>query len=399
MTREKMIEEFERVFKTTEDVIVVYSPGRVNLIGEHTDYNGGHVFPCALNLGMYAAIRKRDDRKLRFYSLNYENDGILESRVSNIQYSKTDWWANYPKGVVSAFVNKGIVINKGFDMLVYSEIPSASGLSSSACLEVLTAFSLIKLFKLKVSKINTALLCQKAENEFCGVNCGIMDQFAIAMGKKDNAIFLDTATLEYKYLPFVLDGYKLIISCTNKKRGLGASEYNVRRAECEHALEEIKASPECENISNWGELDCETFDANAHYITSEVERRRAKHAVYENQRTIKAVAALEAGDLLEFGKLMNESHDSLRYDYEVTGPELDSIVEESRKIDGVIGSRMTGAGFGGCAVSLVREDCVDEFIKQVGRNYYSDIKLKADFYVIDVGGGPREIKPALQKEG
>lgn len=391
MTKEQLIEKFGQVFGDTEGVRVMFAPGRVNLIGEHTDYNGGHVFPCALTIGTYAVIRKRTDNKIRFYSVNFEQDNIIETRLTNLSYVKTDWWANYPKGVIETFKKNGIAIGSGFEMLIYGNIPSSSGLSSSASIEVLTAFCLIKLFNLKVSKIKAAKICQEAENDFCGVNCGIMDQFAIAMGKKDNAIYLDTATLEYTYVPIKLDGVKVIITCSNKKRGLGTSKYNERRQECETALAELKESEECSSILSLGDLDEDTFERNAHYITNEVNRRRAKHAVTENQRTIKAVNALNNGDLEEFGKLMIASHISLRDDYEVTGDELDALFDASVKQEGVIGTRMTGAGFGGCSVSLVKEDCVDAFIENVGAEYTTKTGLIADFYAIDIGGGPREL--------
>nr|WP_242839146.1 galactokinase [Lachnospira multipara] len=392
MTKRKMIEEFEKVFGTSEGVRVFFAPGRVNLIGEHTDYNGGHVFPCAIPLGTYAAIRKREDSKIRFFSLNYDQNGIIETRINNLKFNKTDWWTNYPKGVIDQIKKMGIAFSSGFEMLVYGDLPSSSGLSSSASIEVLTCLSMIRLYGIKLGKIKTALLCQKAENEFCGVNCGIMDQFAIAMGKKDHAIYLDTATLDYKYVPIKLDKIKLVITCSNKKRGLGSSKYNERRAECEDALRMIKESEECANIKTLGDLSIEQFERNKHYITDEVKLRRARHAVYENMRTIWAVEALTNNDIEKFGQLMNESHISLRDDYEVTGEELDALYDAQSKMKGVIGTRMTGAGFGGCAVSLVKEEYVDEFIEKVSKEYTKKTGLVADFYPLSVGGGPRELR-------
>lgn len=391
MTKDKMIEEFGRVFGDSLGVRVMFSPGRVNLIGDHTDYNGGHVFPCAITLGTYAAVRRRVDNRIRFYSLNFEHDGIIECKLSNLKYVKTDWWANYPKSVVETFKKNGIGIGTGFEMLIYGDLPNSSGLSSSASIEILTALSLIKMFNIKMSKTEAAKIGQQAENEFCGVNCGIMDQFAIAFGKKDNAIYLDTSTLEYQYCPIVLDDIRLVITNSNKKRGLAVSKYNERRQECETALSQIKESAECSDISSLGDLDETTFEKNSFLITDEVIRRRARHAVLENQRTIRAVEALNKGDIEEFGRLMIASHESLRDNYEVTGFELDTLFDSSRKQEGVIGTRMTGAGFGGCTVSLVKKDCIDDFIANVGKEYTEKTGLVADFYCLDIGGGPKEL--------
>lgn len=391
MTKDKLIEEFGHVFGDTEGVRVFFSPGRVNLIGDHVDYNGGHVFPCAITLGTYAVARKREDNKLRFYSMNFKQDGVIETRLSNLTYVKTDWWANYPKGVIETFKKNGIAIGCGMDMLVYGNLPNSSGLSSSASIEVLTSIVLVKLFNIKLGKIAAAKICQQAENEFCGVNCGIMDQFAIAMGKKDNAIYLDTLTMDYGYVPIKLDDVKVVITCSNKKRGLGSSKYNERRAQCEDALAKLKTLPECNDLKSLGDLDEKTFDEVMNAIDDPIEQRRARHAVYENQRTIKAVDALNKGDIESFGRLMTESHISLRDDYEVTGEELDALFDAAVKLKGVLGTRMTGAGFGGCTVSLVKKDCVNDFVKKVGDEYTKKTGLVADFYGIDIGGGPREI--------
>ena len=380
-----ILKKFGEVYGTTEGARAFFAPGRVNLIGEHTDYNGGHVFPCALTIGTYAVARKRNDRKLRFFSMNFEHLGIIESSLDELKPMKEAGWTNYPKGVMWAFGERGMHLDCGLDILLNGNIPNGSGLSSSASVEVVTGFILKSLYGFDVSNQDLALIGQFSENNFNGVNCGIMDQFAIAMGKKDNAIFLDTATLEYEYAPVKLQGAKIVISCSNKKRGLGSSKYNERRSECEMALSEIQSGMGIETL---GDLTEEQFESVKMAIKDEDRRKRAKHAVYENQRTIKAVEALKANDIALFGKLMNESHVSLRDDYEVTGEELDTLVEAAWKIDGVIGSRMTGAGFGGCTVSIVKDEA---FIDQVGKTYKETIGYAADFYVVEIGSGPCEL--------
>ena len=383
--KRELLQKFVEVFGDKGEYQVYFAPGRVNLIGEHTDYNGGHVFPCALTIGTYAVARKRDDKKLCFYSMNFEDLGVLESSVDQLVYKKEDDWTNYPKGVIWAMINKGYKIESGMDILVYGNIPNASGLSSSASLEVLTGFVLKELFQLEVSFVELALIGQYAENNFNGVNCGIMDQFAVAMGKKNHAIFLDTATLSYEYAPLNLGDAKIVIMNTNKKRGLGDSKYNQRRSECETALADLQKVVPLETL---GDLSEEEFETHKSAIKDPIHMKRAKHAVYENQRTIKAVEALENNDIALFGKLMVASHESLQYDYEVTGLELDTIVEAALKQEGVIGARMTGAGFGGCAVSIVRTDAVERFVENVGKEYKAIIGYEADFYVVEVGDGP-----------
>lgn len=386
--KEIILKKFTEVFGDEPGVRAFFAPGRVNLIGEHTDYNGGHVFPCALTIGTYAAARKRKDRKLRFFSMNFEHLGVIESSLDDLTPQKEAGWTNYPKGVMWAFGEKGMDIPCGLDILLNGNIPNGSGLSSSASVEVVTGYILSEMFGLQVSNQDLALIGQYSENNFNGVNCGIMDQFAIAMGKKDNAIFLDTADLSFEYAPIKLEGAKIVISCSNKKRGLGSSKYNERREECETALKQIQGEMD---INTLGDLTEEQFEESKSAITDENCRRRAKHAVYENQRTVQAVAALKANDIEKFGQLMNESHVSLRDDYEVTGEELDTLVEEAWKIDGVIGSRMTGAGFGGCTVSIVKDEAVDEFIEKVGAAYKAAIGYAADFYVVEIGSGPCEL--------
>jgi galactokinase len=383
--KEIVLAEFKKVFGDADGAKVYFAPGRVNLIGEHTDYNGGHVFPCALTIGTYGVARKRNDNKLRFYSMNFENLGVIESSLDDLQPYKEADWTNYPKGVMWAFGEKGMKVPQGMDLLLNGNIPNGSGLSSSASVEVLTGFILRDMFGFDVTNTDLALIGQFSENKFNGVNCGIMDQFAIAMGKKDHAIFLDTATLQFEYAPLKLEGAKIVISCSNKKRGLGDSKYNERRQECESALESLQTMV---NIKSLGELDEATYEKLSPVIKDGVKCRRARHAVYENQRTIEAVRALKAGNIKAFGQLMNESHKSLRDDYEVTGIELDTLVDAAWKVPGIIGSRMTGAGFGGCTVSIVPEAEIDNFIKQVGETYEKTIGYKADFYVVEVGDGP-----------
>ncbi|MCI8769581.1 MAG: galactokinase [Lachnospiraceae bacterium] len=383
--KETLLNKFSEIFGGTEGAKVYFAPGRVNLIGEHTDYNGGHVFPCALTIGTFGVARKREDQVLRFYSMNFEELGVLESSVEGLKPEKEAEWTNYPKGVIWAFQEKGYSVGCGMDLLLFGNIPNGSGLSSSASVEVLTGHILRDFYGFDVSNQDLALIGQYSENKFNGVNCGIMDQFAIAMGKKDHAIFLDTADLSYEYAPLKLENAKIVIGCTNKKRGLGDSKYNERRSECEAALASLQ---KVVDIKSLGELTQEQFETYQSAISDEVKVRRAKHAVLENQRTIQAVDALNRNDIALFGKLMNDSHVSLSKDYEVTGIELDTMVESAWKQDGVIGSRMTGAGFGGCTVSIVEEDKVDRFMEEVGREYKEKIGYAASFYVVEVGDGP-----------
>ena len=380
-----VLAKFAEVFGDNEGAKVYFAPGRVNMIGEHTDYNGGHVFPCALTIGTYGVARKRNDNKLRFYSMNFEGKGIIESSLDDLKPYKEANWTNYPKGVMWAFEERGMKIPCGMDLMLNGNIPNGSGLSSSASVEVLTGFILRDFFGFDVTNQDLALIGQFSENNFNKVNCGIMDQFAIAMGKRNNAIFLDTATLSYEYAPIKLENAKIVIACSNKKRGLGDSKYNERRSECETALAELQQVVE---IKTLGDLDEESFEKYKSAIKSDVRVRRAKHAVYENQRTMRAVDALKNNDVKLFGELMNASHVSLRDDYEVTGIELDTLVEEAWKVDGVIGSRMTGAGFGGCTVSIVKDEAIDAFIDQVGKVYKEKIGYAADFYVVEIGDGP-----------
>ena len=383
-----VLKKFGELYGNADGVNVYFAPGRVNMIGEHTDYNGGHVFPCALTIGTYAAVKKRTDRKLRFYSMNFEKMGVVESSLDDLTPSDAAGWTNYPKGVMWAFAERGMKMDCGLDIVLNGNIPNGSGLSSSASLEVLTGFYLRDLFGFDVTNVDLALIGQYSENNFNGMNCGIMDQFASAMGKKDNAIFLDTADLSYQYAPLVLDGAKIIVTNSNVKHSLVNSAYNERRSECERALEELKTVVD---IKGLGDLSEEQFEADKDAIKDDIRKKRAKHAVYENQRTIRAVEALKNNNLKEFGELMNASHVSLRDDYEVSCDEIDVLVEEAWKVDGVIGSRITGGGFGGCTVSIVKDEAVDTFKEKVGAAYKERVGKNADFYVVEIGDGPSKL--------
>lgn len=384
-----LIEDFKTLYKYEGEVKVFFSPGRVNLIGEHTDYNGGFVFPCALDFGTYAVAVKRNDNIFRMYSKNFENLGIIEFSLDRLINEPQDDWANYPKGVIKTFLEAGFNINSGFDVLFYGNIPNGAGLSSSASIELATSVILKDLFNLDIDMVSMVKLSQKAENKFIGVNCGIMDQFAIGMGKKDNAILLDCNTLNYQYAPVVLNGASIVIANTNKKRGLADSKYNERRGSCEAAVKVLNENGI--DIKYLGELSVEKFNEIKHLITDEEQLKRATHAVTENERTKVAVEKLNAGDIEAFGQLMNQSHISLRDDYEVTGFELDSLVEAAWEAEGVIGARMTGAGFGGCTVSIVKDEFIESFKKSVGEKYTAKTGLVADFYVAKIGDGSRKL--------
>ena len=377
--------KFNEVFK--KEKLYFFAPGRVNLIGEHTDYNGGHVFPCALSFGTHCVFCKRDDKKVRLYSLNFPEKGIIDADLSAISYDKKQDWANYPLGVIKTLQNHGYNINQGFELMFWGDIPNGAGLSSSASIELATAVAMNKVFNLYIPQVELVKFCQEAENKFVGMNCGIMDQFAIGMGKEGCAVLLDCNTLNYEYAPLDLKGVSIVIMNTNKRRELADSKYNERRSECERALKELQRKLP---IKSLGDLSIDEFEKNKELITNPTDRKRAKHAVYENQRTLQAVERLKAGDLKTFGKLMNESHISLRDDYEVTGKELDTLAEASWQQPGVLGARMTGAGFGGCAIALVQDADVKHFIDNVGKIYREKTGLQADFYIASVGGPARQ---------
>ncbi|MCU6711814.1 galactokinase [Paenibacillus sp. J5C_2022] len=371
-----------------QGISVFHAPGRVNLIGEHTDYNGGYVFPAALTFGTTLLIRKREDNGLGLASTNFPDSKTLS--IEAVQYDEADDWMNYPKGIVNELHDEGIVFTSGYDLLYHGEIPNGAGLSSSASIEVVTAYALLSLEKQPLDTVKIALLAQKSENEFNGVKCGIMDQFAVANGKKDHAILLMCDTLAYELVPFNSGSYKLIIGNTNKRRGLVDSKYNERRSQCELAVDELReAYPKLKLL---GELNVEQFNAAKHHIADEVVRNRAQHVVEEIDRVLQSIEALRNNDLERFGALMNGSHDSLRDLYEVTGAELDAMVDAAREVEGVLGSRMTGAGFGGCTVSLVHEDSVEAFIAEVGQRYMEATGLTADFYVCSIGNGVEQLQ-------
>lgn len=385
MMKKKLFDMFAELFGDSEGARFYFSPGRVNLIGEHTDYNGGHVFPCALTLGTYGAARKREDNKIHLYSMNLDSFGVVEASLDDLTNKKEYNWANYPLGVVWAFKEKGHTITSGFDMVIWGNIPNGSGLSSSASLEVLTGVILTDLFEIKdLSMTDLALIGQYSENNFNGCNCGIMDQFAVAMGKKDHAIFLDTSDLSYEYAPCVLDGAKIVITNSKVKHSLVDSAYNDRRNECAAALKALQSELDIQAL---GDLTPEEFEAHKSLIKDAIQLQRAKHAVYENQRTIDAVTALKAGDIERFGKLMNQSHISLRDDYDVSCEEIDILVDLAWKIPGVLGSRITGGGFGGCTVSIVKNESIDTFIETIGKTYLEKVGHEAEFYTVDIGDG------------
>lgn len=387
--KEKLLKKFKELFGNADGVSLYFSPGRVNLIGEHTDYNGGHVFPCALTLGTYGAARKRNDRLVHFYSMNLDHLGVIEASLDELVNKKEYNWANYPFGVVWAFAEKGYTLDCGFDMVIWGNIPNGSGLSSSASLEVLTGVILKDLYGIDaLSMTDLALIGQYSENNFNGCNCGIMDQFAVAMGKKDHAIFLDTSTLNYEYAPVVLEDAKIVITNSKVKHSLVDSAYNQRRQECTDALSELQSVVE---IKTLGDLDEETFEKHKVAIKDPIRQKRARHAVKENQRTIQAVAALRAGDITRFGQLMNQSHISLRDDYEVSCEEIDILVDLAWTLPGVIGSRITGGGFGGCTVSIVKNDSVDTFTESIGQAYKEKVGHEAEFYIVDIGDGAKRL--------
>ncbi len=384
----KMIDTLKEAFAKQfgeGEVESYFAPGRVNLIGEHIDYNGGLVFPCSLSIGTYAVARKNDSGNITCASLNIE--GIVTFETENIEYVKEDGWANYVKGVVKYLKEAGAQIG-GFDVYYYGNIPNSSGLSSSASLEVLTATLVNDLFAFEMDKIDLVKLCKRVENDFIGVNSGIMDQFAVAFGKENMAISLDCDTLEYDYATLNISGFKLVIGNTNYKRGLADSKYNERRAECEKGLEILQKKFDIKQLC---QLSSSNLKEIKDLIDDETIYLRVKHVITENERVKEALSSLNNGNLMNFGKLMNESHDSLRYDYEVTGNALNVIVEEQRKIEGVLGARMTGAGFGGCSVALVDENKVDEFIEKVGKKYEERTGLKAEFYVVNIGDGAKKL--------
>ncbi|WP_246943830.1 galactokinase [Bacillus pinisoli] len=384
---EQLLHNFTSIYGgSIDDLRLFFAPGRVNLIGEHTDYNGGHVLPCALQIGTYLVIRQREDNKINLYSKNFEEVGTISVTLENLSYNKEHDWANYPKGII-AEMNKSQSFTQGFDAMFFGDIPNGAGLSSSASIELVTAVMVNEVYQLNVDRIPLVKLSQKVENQYIGVNCGIMDQFAIGMGKEDQAILLNCDTLDYQYLPMELQNNSIVIANTNKMRGLADSAYNERRATCDGALQKLQAKL---SISSLGELSLAQFEEYKELLSDE-EILRVRHAVSENERTLKAVTVLKAGDLTQFGELMKASHLSLRDDYEVSCMELDTLVEAAWKHEGTIGARMTGAGFGGCTVNIVNNEHIDSFIEQVGTAYKEKVGYEASFYVVGVGCGAKEL--------
>lgn len=368
-----------------EGISLFFSPGRVNLIGEHTDYNGGYVFPCALSFGTYLLVRKNRSRLVNFATTNFDHRGVLKLDEPFEKEGRS--WINYPVGVLNELRKLALEI-EGVDLLYSGDIPNGAGLSSSASIEMVTAFAMNQIFGFGLDRMELVKLSQKAENLFVGVNCGIMDQFASGMGSADHALFLNCDTLDYERVPLKLEGMKIVIANTNKRRGLADSKYNERRAQCESAVIALRKEKKIRHLSD---LSLDEFNELSHLITDDTERKRARHVISENSRTLAAINALNNGEIETFGHLMNQSHDSLRDDYEVTGVELDTLVNEARKIEGTVGSRMTGAGFGGCTVSIVKEDSVETFIREVAKGYTEKTGLVADFYVAEVGDGSKQI--------
>lgn len=385
---EIMKKNFKTVFNSNYEKLY-FSPGRVNLIGEHIDYNGGFVFPCAISLGTYAAVKSTKENHIRAFSLNFEKAGLIEVSLNNLTFKKEDSWTNYIKGVVKYIKEAGYKVNHGFDILVYGNLPNGSGLSSSASLEMLIGKILIDLFELPLNKVDLALLGKKVENEFIGVNSGIMDQFAISLGKESKAIKLDCNTLDFEYVPINFENESIIIMNTNKRRELADSKYNERRSQCEAALMDLKNNLK---ISSLCELTVEDFHKHSSLIKDEINKNRAFHAITENERVKRAIIALKNDDLTEFGNLMTASHVSLKNYYEVTGIELDTLVEGALNQPGVLGARMTGAGFGGCAIALVKNNCIEKLIENVGNLYEGTIGYKASFYIASTSEGPSLIE-------
>lgn len=388
MNIQTLKDEFTKVFGGEKETKLFFSPGRVNLIGEHIDYNGGCVFPSAITYGTYAVVAPRDDQKVRLYSGNFEDRGIIEFDLTDLSHTEDEHWSVYVKGVMVQFKEAGFEIPTGFDAYVFGTIPNGSGLSSSASLELLVSQILKELHGYEISMVDMVKLSQKAENIYVGVNCGIMDQFAIGMGKKDYAIKLNTNDLSYEYAQANLGDNSILIMNTNKKRELADSKYNERREECDKALELLQAQSDIKFLCD---LTVAEFEKVSHVLTDDVLYRRAKHAVTENERVKLAIEALANGDLNEFGQLLNQSHTSLRDDYEVTGKELDTIVELAWAQEGVLGARMTGAGFGGCAIALVQNDAVEAVKSAIAKGYKEVIGYDADLYVATIGDGTKTL--------
>lgn len=383
-----MTKQFEKLYQTKPS-LAAFAPGRINLIGEHTDYNGGYVFPAAIELGTYGLATKRDDRTIQFYSMNFEDIGVISFSLDDLAYNAHDKWANYPKGMIKYLIEAGYTIDSGFDVLIEGNIPNGASLSSSASLEMLTGWLMKQLFDLDVERLELIQLGRKVENKFIGVNSGIMDQFIVGMGRKDQAILLDTATLEYHYVPTEFGEYTISIMNTNKRRELAESKYNERLEECQTALSLLQQELDIEAL---GDLDLKTFEAHQNLIEDDVLLRRARHAVSENARVKQAYDALNQGDFKQFGQLLNASHASLKDDYEVTGIELDTLAEAAQQVEGVLGARMTGAGFAGCAIALVHQSKVQALEEAVTKTYQEKIGYAPSFYHVAIGDGVKTLE-------
>ncbi|MDI4584556.1 galactokinase [Oenococcus sp. UCMA 14587] len=388
LDKNSLSKEFKEQFKKTAEK-VFFSPGRINLIGEHTDYNGGNVFPCAISIGTYGVYAARDDQTIRMYSANIPDQGVVSFQLSDLEYHKEDGWTNYLRGVLANLVSRGYKFDHGFELFIHGNLPDGAGLSSSASIELLMGTILKNVFSLEISQLDLVKIGQEVENNYIGVNSGIMDQFAVGMGRAEQAILLDTNTMKYEYAPVKLGDNVIVIMSTNKRRELQDSKYNERRSQCEEALKRLQAKL---TIKSLGDLSIEAFDQASYLINDDILIRRARHAVFENQRTLRAFDALKNNDLTTFGQLINASHVSLHFDYEVTGKELDTLVEAAWKQPGVLGARMIGAGFGGCAIAIVGKDYVDDFKRKVGKSYQEKIGYPADFYIANISDGPKEIK-------
>ncbi|HEX7066385.1 MAG TPA: galactokinase [Bacillales bacterium] len=384
----EMIERFQHYFPgNNEEIRLFFAPGRVNLIGEHTDYNGGFVFPAALTMGTYMAARPRNDREFHLFSESFPDEPVSFS-AGELHFQNEDRWGNYPKGVVRELL-KNVELS-GADVYYYGNIPNGAGLSSSASIGMVTAFGLSKMAGKPFRTLQLAKLIQHVENNFIGVSTGIMDQFAVGFGRKDHALLLDCSTLEYEKVPLVLGNYRLVITNTNKRRGLADSKYNERRAECEQGLEAIRKRKK--DVQSLGELSIDEFRKVQDMIEDDKVLRRVRHVVTENERVNLARKVLQKGDLVVFGELMKQSHESLRDDYEVTGPELDALFNAQKAVKGCIGTRMTGAGFGGCTISIVQNDVISKFKRQVQEAYEKETGLAPVFYTCEIGDGVKELR-------
>lgn len=379
--------DFETQFQT-QPTVNAFAPGRINLVGEHTDYNGGYVFPAAIELGTYGMASLRTDQTIQLYSKNFPEQGIVKVNLNQLDFDASHDWANYPKGVIKYLKEQYPEINRGFNLIFEGTIPNGASLSSSASIELVTGWMINALFELELDKLALIKIGQQAENNYMGVNSGIMDQFIIGLGKEEHAILLDTATLDYTYVPARFGDYVISIMNTNKRRSLTESKYNERRAQCEEALSDLQQQL---NITQLCDIDLKTFDQYSHLINDDINIKRARHAIAENERTKLAHAALTENDLHRFGQLLNESHQSLKSDYEVTGIELDTLAETAQQVDGVLGARMTGAGFAGCAIALVHKDSIKQLEQEVSTIYQEKIGYAPAFYHVRISDGMKLI--------